>query len=679
MSTGSFEYGPIEKASISFRIGAPIWLNESRFTELLDLFSRNPGVTDEITLFTSETHPALPIEVIRERGPIMTARMDAARERGYSTGINILSTIGHHEENLPNSLSGDFTPMTDQYGDISRGSLCPNDENLRAYIVELYDIVTKAGPDFIWLDDDIRMWGHKPIVGTCFCDNCVRLMSEKVGRTFTRESLAKALSSGPMDEKLAMRRAFLQRNRDTMNRLFTLIERTVHAITPEMPLGFMTGDSFYEGYDFDTWADVLAGPDGVEVLWRPGGGTYTDERMADITGKAHDVGRQTSQLPDYVRRIQSELESFPYQRLKKSIHSTALEAAAYIASGCTGTAFNVLSMYDEPLDEYHSLVEGLCEVRPFLDLLAKTHGRAHPIGIHSGWVKDHYVASNPEGAWLEEGPSAPGHCNEIWETGLPAAYTDGPAGVTALSGDQVLSLTDGEIRAVLTSGAYLDGPALTRLNAMGYGELTGFEVEDVLHIDCIEEMTDHPLNGDFVGRQRNGRQSFWKCPTHLLRPTAEGTQSLSRVVDYTYDEVHPTCMGVYENAEGGRICVVGYYPWEQLQTLAKSTQLKSVMRWLSHDNLPAYVASFHRANLWVRQCSHEIREPEPGTTAIALLNAHLDRAECVELLVRTGCDLMRITDMSGLETVVHADGVDGPYRRFVIPTIAPWEMCLAVV
>jgi hypothetical protein len=109
-----------------------------------------------------------------------------------------------------------------------------------------------------------------------------------------------------------------------------------------------------------------------------------------------------------------------------------------------------------------------------------------------------------------------------------------------------------------------------------------------------------------------------------------------------------------------------------LQNLSKSTQLKAIMRWLSKDTLPAYVASFHRMNLWVRQ-------PSAGTTAIALLNSYLDPAQGVELLVRTGNDLMRVTDMRGLETLVKADRSDDLYRRFALPTILPWEMALALV
>lgn len=661
----------IEKASVCFRIGQPIWASEARFNELLDLFDAHPGVTDEITLFTSETHPPLPLDVMLARVPVLQARMVSARARGYRSGVNLLATIGHHEENLANSLSGDFTFATDPTGKICRGSICPNDPALHAYATQVYEAIASVAPDYIWIDDDVRLFGHSPIRACCFCDRCIALFSQETGRAFTRDSLHEALSTGQLADRLALRRAFLQHNRDTISRLFKVIEAAVRKTAPGMPLGFMTGDRFFEGYDFDTWAAVLSGPSHAAVLWRPGGGAYREDRLDDFPDKAHAMGRQVALLPQHVRVIQSEVESFPYQRLKKSIHTTAMEAAAYIAAGCTGTAFNVLSMYDEPLDEYAPLVAGLREARPFLDLLAAHCGRVAPSGIHSGWVKDTSAASNPEGEWPVDG-GAQGHCNEIWATGLPAAYGPAHAAVTAFSGDMVLALTDDEIKSAFSRGVYLDGPALTRLNEMGYGELTGFAVDQVLTIDCIEELTSHPLNGDFAGRRRNGRQSFYKSPASLLRPTAEGAASLSRVVDYTYGEVAPCCMGIYENKIGGRVCVAGYYTWEQLQNLSKSSQIKAVMRWLSKDSLPAYVASFHRANLWVR-------ETEAGRYTVTLLNAYGDPADALEIRIRTERDSLEFFDSRCARTVVAAKDQQDGYARFVLPAISSWELALLSV
>ncbi len=665
------EQGQFERASICFRIGQPIWASEARFQELLDLFDAHPGVTDEVTLFTSESHPPLPLDEIMRRMPVMQARLEAARARGYRSGINILATIGHHEENLPNSLSGDFTPMTDPNGNVCRGSFCPNDPHLQEYARVVYKTLASVKPDYIWIDDDVRLFGHGPIAATCFCDTCIRLFSERQGTPFSRDSLRDALNGNAMAMGFGLRRAWLQHNHDTLSRLFTLIESTVHAVAPGMPLGFMTGDRFYEGYDFDGWASVLAGPAKAPVLWRPGGGAYREDKLDDFVDKAHAMGRQVAFLPASVQCIQSEIESFPYQRLKKSVHSTAMEASAYIAAGCTGTAFNVLSMYDEPLDEYAPLVAGLKVARPFLDLLARHLGRTPPTGVHSGWCKDTYAASNPEGPWFS-GPDAPGHCFEVWATGLPAAYSPNHAPVTAWSGDSVLALTGGEVRAALTRGVLMDAPALERINAMGFGEFTGFTLEKTVHIDCIEEFTSHPLNGAFAGRRRNGRQSFYKSPAHFLRPTAAGAQAISRCVDYTYAEVAPSCMGVFENTLGGRVCVAGYYPWEQLQNLSKSSQLKSVVRWLSNDTLSAYVASFHRVNVWAR-------ESDDGQLSIVLLNAYLDPAERIEIAVRTSQEQLTFYDHTCKVTRVQVARHEDGYAYFLLPVLPPWRLALLAV
>ena len=73
----------IEKAFISFRVGTTTWIPEARFNELMALFEKNKGVTDEITFFTSETHPCLPLNVIQDRAKLLAKRMDHVRKLGY--------------------------------------------------------------------------------------------------------------------------------------------------------------------------------------------------------------------------------------------------------------------------------------------------------------------------------------------------------------------------------------------------------------------------------------------------------------------------------------------------------------------------------------------------------------------------------------------------------------------
>ena len=659
----------IEKAFISFRIGVPLWVSESRFYELLDLFGKHKGVTDEITFFTSATHAPLPLDVFERRAGILKNRMEQARKRGYKTGINILTTIGHHEENLENSLHGNYTPMNNIDGEICRGSFCSNDENMREYIRNIYQLTARANPDYIWIDDDVR-FGHMPIGNGCFCDNCLHIFEKETGTKYTRESLKKALNEGPAEEKLKIRQGWLQHNRNTISHLFELIEKTVHEINPSMPLGFMTGDRFYEGYDFDNWAKILAGPNHSPVYWRPGGGYYEDGNTRDLAGKSHDIGRQVSVLPPEVVSIQSEIENFPYQRLKKAANIVALEACSHIAAGCTGAAFNVLSMYDEPLDEYELLIARLQETRPFFDLLATSLGRSPLTGIQTFWNKDSYITGKLDGGdWTSSGNPVVGH--DLYQIGLPACYSNNNAKVTILGKDNVFALPKEKIEELLSGGVYMDAGTLQQLNEMGFGELTGFEVVGSETVDQIEKFTNHPLNGKFAGRERDNRQSFWKSTAWTLKKTNENAQVLSTLIDYSGDVVSDCASGIFENKLGGRIFVAGYYPWTFMENLSKSSQMKAVFRWLSKDSLPAFIESFHKINLWVRQ-------PQNGKIALAFSNSSFDSAKDITLMLRTESESLKCFDMECRETIVRSSGKDGHYRKFVLPEVGPWQMGLVI-
>ena len=666
----------IQNAAVSFRIGISQWGPEKGFQALVGLFEKYKGLTGEVTFFTSETHAPLALEMINDRVSLLTERMAQLRSMGYRTGINILATIGHHNENLPNSLTADYTRMTDINGNICLGSFCPNDEGIRSYISQLYTIVTGAHPDYIWIDDDVR-FGHMPIGHGCFCDNCLLRFEVEFGVKYTRDKLKDAFNTGPTTKKLEVRLAWLQHNRNTISRLFELIEHTVHRLKPSLPLGFMTGDRFFEGYDFQHWGEVLSSDRRSEVIWRPGGGFYSDDYMRGLAGKSHEIGRQVSMLPNSIVSIQSEIENFPYQRLQKSAAATALEAASHIAAGCTGAAFNVLSQHDEPLDEYEPLMKKLRDTRPFYDLLVRHFKREKPVGIFTGWGKDVYAVNNlAEGDWLAGNilSICAQHADEILEIGLPAAYSPECASVTALSESSVLAMKDKDVLKMLASGLYMDAKALICLNEMGYSELTGFQVERFLNQDSIEEFTNHPLNAGFAGRRRDARQSFlaWLAPAAVLKPVGENAKALARIVDYAGRETAACCMGVFENQIGGRICVAGYYPWRFLQNGSKSSQLKILMRWLSKDSLPAYVSSFHKINMWVRTT-------ETGGLALAVTNSCLDPAEDVALMLRTTTEEISVFDMHCAETVIRSRGADGPYRKFALPAVDAWDMRLVVV
>jgi len=244
---------------VAFRIAPAHWLTDDRFQELLDFFARHPGAVDELAFFTSHTHPPLPLEEMARRAERLQKVLPRVRQQGMQAGVNVLATMGHHEENLESSLQAPWQHVMDPQGNICRGTFCPAQPELIDYARKLYTMIAHVGPDFIWIDDDVRLAGHKPVTLGCFCDLCVQQFSERAGARFTRETLVAALDAGSLQEQLHLRGEWLERNRRVIDNLLRNIERAVHQVKPGLPLGFMTGDRFYEGYDFERWAKTLSG------------------------------------------------------------------------------------------------------------------------------------------------------------------------------------------------------------------------------------------------------------------------------------------------------------------------------------------------------------------------------------------------------------------------------------
>jgi hypothetical protein len=663
----------LPRATMGLRLHLRNSLPEERFEELLAMLARHRGIADELTFFTHSIHPVEPLESLAPRLEILAQRMARARQSGFRAGLNWLSTLGHIDEYLEHALKGDFTPMTGIDGSLARGSFCPNDERFQEYIRQAFTLAAKTNPDFIWTDDDVCMGGHRPARVPCFCHNCLRIFNQAHGAAFTRETLRDAFDSGPLEEKKKWRRAWIDHSGQQLHKVLALVEQTVHALKPGCPLGRMPTEQFYEGWLVEGDRDALAGPGKAPVKWRPSGHAHEPSRL--IHG-SYNLGRTVGYIPESEKDIQSEIENFPYQFLKKPVRSTVLQVGAHIAGGATGSLLNILTMFDEPLDEYEPLIHALAEARPFYDRMARALGRRRPKGFFGGWNRHSMIEDNLlAGRWPEGGFGKLFRTGvkELLEIGMPPAFRSEDAALTLLSEDSVLSFPKADLKRLLSGGVYMDGKALVRLNEMGLSALTGLCVDSWAEQNCAELLTDDPLNGGYAGRRRDIIQSFWPNPCAVLTPLDPAARILARKVERLGTVPSFNCMGAFENKLGGRVVVAGYAPWDNLLTLSKTTQMKSLFRWLSKDTLPGYVASFHTLGLW-------IRETDNGGLAVVVLNASEDVVENAEVALRTPALAGTFTNMRCQETKIAAaaTGQDGPYTRFNLPRMAAWDFALVV-
>jgi hypothetical protein len=656
------------RARISIRVGVGLWLEPARCDDVLALVKEYRDVVDEVAFFTSLTHPPLPRAVIEERAGRLAEILPRFRALGVSAGINHLSTIGHHDENLDNSLREPWQHLVGEDGTVSRSCYCAADPQVREYIRACYVALAKARPDFLWIDD-VRLEGHGPVRFSCFCNPCVAAFSRDVGQTWTRETLVAALRGGSRDHRLALRKQWLAHNRAYLDAILATVRAAVDEVDARLPLGLMTGETAYGGYGFREFVPTLAGKAHNPVKWRPGGGFYTDDTPLALLDKAHSVGRQAGLLPRELTEIQYEHENFPYQRLKKSVTTFTAEIAAAIGAGCTGAALNCLGIASDPPDEFRAYLDGVRAWRPFVDEAVATLGRSPCEGVWGAFTTDRFAALQPDGDWFAASPwgGGNGYLNELAEIGIPLAYTREAARVTALSGDGVLEFSRDELRKILSGGVLLDVAALQRLHELGLGEHAGFAPREVRDRDTLERFTSDPLNGRSAGLLRDCRPSFYPEPASRIEPTSSRARVLSELVDFTPRSFGPTS-GVFENSLGGRVAVVGYYPWRSLQSLAKTHQMKAICRWLSNGTLPAYVSSYTKAALW---CRRDAR----GRLSLLLLNASSDPLARATLQVREAERLEAVRRADRL-VVTGLSGKDGGYATFTLPALGGWEPLL---
>ena len=594
-------------------------------------------------------------------------RMETLRKEGFSAGINILGTIGHHGEDLPNGLWDKYTYMTGEKGDVCRGVYCMNDESfIREYVRPVYAVLAESHPDFIWIDDDIR-YMHMPIGNGCFCNNCIKKFNRENSTSYTREELVSALNFGG----IPIRRAWLAHNSQTIVNLFKLIAKTVRGIDESIVLGFMTGERYVEGFAFREFADALSENGKYPIMWRPGGGAYTDYCFDDIVLKAEQAGRQNAHLPQNAVWRQYELETFPYQLLKKSPESTALEAAWCMTSGCTGAAFNMVpSESNEPLWVIEDHLKKINELSPFYRLLADKIGGRQPSGICPAWYTDSQLAV-PQGEFTQGwGGMYADFAREFFDFGLPQAHLHGNSSVILMKGGCVSHRSDDEIRSLLSKGIYSDAEGIEVLNGRGFGSETGFCIEKELPTDTREEHVPHFLNVGIEGGIRNCRQAFNFGESFGLAPTGDRAEALSLLTDYHGNTLSRVGHGIFENGLGGRISVGGYYPFTWVSDCYKTAQLKRLMVYLSKNTLPSYVETYCRIRNHSFVCSD-------GVT-VTLLNPTYRFLEKVVVAVRTEKDTAVCYGMDCSETLLQSEKREETpnYRFFTVVGLKPYEMAI---
>jgi len=656
----------------AYRMFPYFWLEDDAFAATEQGLLAYKDVIDEITLFCDNMSASYMTDAtIAKWTAILKQRIAALKADGFaSVGINMLQTTSHGSQPL-SIANGDLpTPpmqtVVSYDGTQSAAQLCMSSEEFKTYIAKKYAAYAKCDPDFIWVDDDLRI-ADKPFGFGCFCDLCMARFNELYDTDYDRESLVERLngsSDSPAVQELRRRwSSFVLAN---LNDTLAVIRDAVHAVSPDIKLGLMTVHLPAQEYVLSDYTGLLETLGAEKV--RPGGGFHNEAQPSVLLDKIMATAHQNDQV-GFIDDDQYEFENWP-QTYDKSTKIQITESTLAIMSGCSGIAFASMPP-DQGNDEMMEAIRTMERTWDEMVYLAgdwELYGACalydNEYGVYS---RSYYLSPNAAlGFYNQE--------NTFAREGFvpPAAKVENST-VTLITEDLANGLSDAEIRDIFSRGVFLDGGAANALARKGYGDLVGMTNAAYKTRNVCELYTDHALNGSAAGTCRYMYAGGYWTYLRLL----EGAEPLAVAASaQDFSPLKDVTAYVYENSLGGRVAVFGCLPWSYSGTWQHTLLLNNVFEWLSRGEMACRVMND-------TQIFQLFKKNDAGDRFMLMLVPSSLDDSVDDLQVRlfgefTGT--FYAYDDAGNKTILPADAVAaaGGYTTLTLPAIESWRFTVIV-
>jgi len=608
------------------------------------------GHVREVTFFDCLVHSVHKIKYYAEFADVFTQKAPILRKRGIRVGINHLTTLGFFYQGGEVVEKG-LPLRVDEQGNSTPGSICRSHPQCREYIRQTYTLLAKAGPDFLYVDDDMNFNRN----AFCYCPHCIARFEKETGllarygQTADFESLMQLIRT-----EQEVRNSYIDFNKMLAEEIYGLIEKTVHGVLPGLELGLMTYGGPFLKSEIEDWTAALKGQCPT-LRTRPGGGMYTDGSIDELFRKLSSVAVQNEYLPSYVDKIQGELECFgPCQA--KSLRFLTLECLSYLAVGCNGIAYSLVNI-STPSEEYRKEFCNRWAVMERIDRFGEQMmqeiGDLPLTGIY-GFAQahgdGHYTAK-----WNQTAVCKPA----LHYAGLPITYRSDRAQVYFVNAETVRDLSDEEIPTVFEKPVFLTGEAAYLLNRRGFAAYTGCK-----ELNCYLEDTKKRIDRDslcgiglsLMDGDLNSMQAFYHFPSYTMT-LSNGGEVYATLVNFCGDELG-VCTAATVNAFGQRVVIDGYSEFMGADPYAQKLLQRQLYRYLS-DTVD-YCLSPGKISLFERQ--------QGSRVALTVLNPSYDGESDIEISIgRPATDFSDFVYYEDCETKQVAVSWDAAHRLLHIP------------
>ena len=351
--------------------------------------------------------------------------------------VQYQAEIGHGDKysssiEAPDVSGKTWTGFTGAAGTECRQCNCPRQKAFLDYMRETGRLYAASKPWCVWLDDDMRVNNHLPATDDfngeflgCFCDTCVGDFSGEEGRSFTRESLVKAIRADA-----AMKARWERFSFTSLAGLARAIAEGVHEVSPESRMG----------YEFGPWPnqnqllvfEALYQASGrKKVLARPGGGDYYDNDPFAQVKKSFTMACQMRMLGEspFIEACCPEVECWPRTLGCRTAQGIFNESLVSLACGAEFLSLAICDLRLETPEWYSKTLFGpLARNADSLRAFARHNRGSKPAGVD--WHLPPQGEKDWPAAFARTGvPLVPGLGFACARLRLDALETRGEAGV----------------------------------------------------------------------------------------------------------------------------------------------------------------------------------------------------------------------------------------------------------
>ena len=441
---------------------------------------------------------------------LMTDLSRRLKERGITMSVNQWHSVMHADLGKALPTDQPFRRMTDPYGHEASLCVCPLCRNWQRYIGGLYAAYARLDASILWVEDDFRLHNHDPLIwGGCFCEEHMRIYSEKAGKKLTREAfVAGILQTG---EVHPYRKIWLDTARETMLSAARAIADAVRAVNPTVKIGLMSSVPQVHAAEGRDWSMLLrtlaAGRPPVCRVHLP---AYQEMAPGAYLIRFNLVSMLCSAFLPEDTEIYPELENYPYSLFSKSRKFTRFQLISALPLKLMGMTIDLYDLNGNGIvteDGYEAMLR---QTKPFLNrMLASGAFGGKRLGVRVLVSPDSsYTLHTSKGQAMEElYPQDAFFGGLLPALGIPAAYVTSPdlSGETvAVSGQVLRNYAPEQIVKLFENNTVLiNGDAAETLTDMGLGYLAGIRALRWMRHNGGEYTYEEALPGTvYRGRER---------------------------------------------------------------------------------------------------------------------------------------------------------------------------------